>query len=181
MSENQVGTSVTPYGVMIAVKRATLCMCAVQICSLPSNMARRLLSAKVRMKNSQTLTMWINTVHLESLANENYRVAQMKLIFEDYMSEEKQGHETMLMGDFNFGDNKPENGFIPKSFMDCWLRYAQMKNIDYLKGDTCCYDRLDRLLVRTKQFNVQSFEKLGKVKMPSDHLGICIQLVNNQS
>ncbi len=86
LSDNTVGNTVTPYGVLIASKKNILKMVTLQISALPSNMGRRFLSAKLKMRDSNKY-LWVNTVHLESLMNTKYRIAQLQLIFGTYMKE----------------------------------------------------------------------------------------------
>ncbi|ETO16377.1 hypothetical protein RFI_20968 [Reticulomyxa filosa] len=175
ISDNMVGNTVNPYGVLIATRKKTVPMTRLEISSLPSNMARRLVSAKVGPYD-----WWINTVHLESLNNTPYRVAQLKLIFNDYMG--KQGENCMLMGDFNFGERDEENAHLSKNFLDCWTEFAQQKKLSPKMGATCVGERYDRIVVKWDKkspWKITHFEKLGGHNMPSDHLGICAILTKD--
>ena len=88
-------STIAPYGVMIGCnrKKSGLSMSALQICRLKSNMNRRLVSGCIRLNGQQT--MWINTVHLESLNNAKVRMSQLDDIFGEYVKD--QG-DAMLMG-----------------------------------------------------------------------------------
>eukprot|EP00484_Ammonia_sp_Unknown_P019059 CAMPEP_0197030826 /NCGR_PEP_ID=MMETSP1384-20130603/9973_1 /TAXON_ID=29189 /ORGANISM="Ammonia sp." /LENGTH=381 /DNA_ID=CAMNT_0042460251 /DNA_START=15 /DNA_END=1160 /DNA_ORIENTATION=- len=176
-----------PYGVMIGCNRGKngLSMQQVNICSLASNMGRKLVQAEIALSGEQKETLWINTVHLESLLNDLVRIEQLKDIFNVYT---KQHADTMLMGDFNFGERTHENEHISKEFTDCWLDYKQKliaqkekENKKFalreLVGDTCGGARYDRILLRSGKWEVDKFEIIGKVNMPSDHLGVVVKLV----
>eukprot|EP01083_Nonionella_stella_P079194 217089_1 len=180
-------STVSPYGVMIGCNRNKnkLSMIDVKISALATNMRRSLVSSCLQLNGDQTL--WINTVHLESLMNADVRVHQLNNIFNFYMND--QG-DAMLMGDFNFGDAAQENDCISKEFVDCWLEYKNVlianTAVDSsnkfsfatkLRGNTCFGSRYDRMLLRSDQWNVDSFEIIGKEMMPSDHLGIVTTLI----
>ena len=140
-------------------------------------MGRKLVNANVIFNNNKD-SVWVNTVHLESLLNQNVRIDQLKSIFGTYM---KDQNESMFMGDFNFSDYGSENDYLSDKYMDCWLTYkknAQLSDDTY--GDTCGGSRFDRILLKSKIWNVNKFEIIGKVNMPSDHLGIIVYLSKNK-
>merc|ERR1712083_726909 len=176
--DNLKMSTISPYGVMMGCNRnKNLSMATLNICRLRSNMGRRLVSGCIRLNGQQT--MWINTVHLESLNNAKVRISQLNDIFQEYTKD--QG-DAMLMGDFNFGDNNEgESDHISKKFVDCWREMNPVTKLDKKKGIdskglTCAGMRLDRILLRSKQWKVVRFEIIGKVNMPSDHLGVVAKL-----
>lgn len=171
-------STVVPYGVMIGCNKTknNLSMKEVKICALTSNMGRRLISSCIKLNNDKEI--WINTVHLESLLNRDVRIDQLKNIFGVYMKD--QG-ESMLMGDFNFGDYSPENQSISNEFIDCWKEYKktltdEQQNNPRL-GHTGFGTRYDRILLRTEKWKVDKFLIIGKPNMPSDHLGVVTKLI----
>merc|ERR1719221_337881 len=140
-------------------------MNTLNICRLRSNMNRRLVSSCIQLNGNDT--MWINTVHLESLNNAKVRMNQLDDIFNQYAKD--QG-EAMLMGDFNFGDNNEgESDHISKEFVDCWREHTNGQSTNS-SGLTCAGRRLDRILLRSEKWKVMDFKIIGKVNMPSDHL-----------
>merc|ERR1712228_775991 len=132
-----------------------------------SNMGRRFLSAEIALNGK---SVWINTVHLESLLNREVRINQLKNIFGDYM---KTQMDSLFMGDFNFGDYTAENEHLSKEYIDCWKEYVKMKKN---RGDTMGCQRYDRILLKSKIWNVSKFEIIGKPNMPSDHLGVVVTI-----
>merc|ERR1712228_446289 len=104
-----------------------------------SNMGRRFLSAEIALNGK---SVWINTVHLESLLNREVRINQLKNIFGDYM---KTQMDSLFMGDFNFGDYTAENQHLSKEYVDCWKVHVQNKTKkDENKGGDLEDDGLDK-------------------------------------
>ena len=68
--------------------------------------------------------MKVGTVHLESLEhNAEIRENQLDTIFEIFQAMDSAREEKssfLLMGDFNFGSNWPENTKIKTSYVDLW-------------------------------------------------------------
>ncbi|ETO10314.1 hypothetical protein RFI_27063 [Reticulomyxa filosa] len=201
--DNENGSRVSPYGVLIAIRRDKLSIKQLQVSDLPSEMCRKLLSAHLN-----TLDVWVNTIHLESLENQQLRIQQLQLIFETYFKavififiiilllerdskqtnkqtnkQKKQGESScLLMGDFNYGDKDAENKYIPKDFIDCWLEFARTNHLDVLTGSTCSGDRYDKILAKMQSgkdtWKVSAFEKLGRYFLPSDHLELALVHLN---
>merc|ERR1712130_765665 len=61
-----------------------------------------------------------------------------------------------------------ESGVLPEGGM-----YTKMKE---MRGYTIGSWRYDRILLKSKEWEVRSFELIGKPNMPSDHLGIVATL-----
>lgn len=98
LSSNKVGTTLGQYGVMIAVNKNEIGVKQfiknkfIQInekdnsSMLLSRMGRWLLTAELDLgKRYNNETLWINTVHLESMNSTQARIKQMDLIFNKYM------------------------------------------------------------------------------------------------
>ena len=94
------------------------------------------------------------------------------------------------MGDFNFDDGDTENELFEKdgTLIDCWDKYLNNceknnigVNIRLIQGVTrikpiennqTLERRLDKMKIRSKIWKVKSFDIIGEIGMPSDHLGI---------
>eukprot|EP01114_Cavostelium_apophysatum_P018436 TRINITY_DN5699_c0_g1_i1.p1 TRINITY_DN5699_c0_g1~~TRINITY_DN5699_c0_g1_i1.p1 ORF type:complete len:347 (+),score=56.79 TRINITY_DN5699_c0_g1_i1:94-1134(+) len=163
------GYSVYPYGVLILTR---LKPAIFTIRWMPSNMGRRFLCCECRLGGKKLL---VSTIHLESLQNTDVRTQQLKMIFPLL----KDCDFGFLMGDFNFGDEKPECEHLDADFADLW----QQTNSSMPVADSFTIDgaRYDRILYRRKSCKGRSCRLLGTTALsvnsneqvfPSDHKGL---------
>ncbi|KAG2387435.1 hypothetical protein C9374_001767 [Naegleria lovaniensis] len=181
------GTTVSPYGVMIFVKK-NLPVVKLFLNELPTRMFRSALSLELKV-NDQILCF--STIHLESLDSQSLRAQQMYLI-STFLKLYDTG---FLCGDFNFDseenyhkdttplENENLENFYP-DFMDIWkeLKYPLQDMGKTFLGDQ---SRLDRMLLKSSIFEPVEITMLGtkpfkeahgKPIYPSDHFGLLTTL-----
>lgn len=121
MSDDGSGSSVAPYGVLIMTKK--ILKARYSFYKLPTNMARRLLTAEIIYNGAIVL---VATIHLESLNSQKLREKQLRIceeIFRKYAT-------VIFCGDFNFcsyrnfsGEGELENKCLAEilpSYQDVW-------------------------------------------------------------
>ena len=152
---------------------------------LPSSMSRALLSIEMTI---QTQKLCIYTTHLDSLLDSTKtRVKQIKSI-------EKIDNcdNSLLLGDFNFGENDPENTVLLNQYTDVWALLMPNRNgytWDIEKSVIAKHNafsgeksrRLDRIVFKGDQLRPSEIEIIGDdafitaygmVYYPSDHFGL---------
>ena len=188
------------------VKRELCCVgLQMSLHMLPSNMGRRLLVASFPA-DSPLGSFTCATVHLESLANTEYRVAQLGMILpivkngprrtpdpEVKEEEEEEGagadadagvdvdHVGVLCGDFNFAPTNVAEEEALGDVTDCWKTVHPTE-----EGPTCGSRRIDRVVcVTPSNISPVSMRRLGVDKvsvgefeplLPSDHQGLTTTL-----
>jgi tyrosyl-DNA phosphodiesterase 2 len=179
------GSTLGDYGVLILSR---LPLNTIKLIPLPSFMGRDLLLVEVLVNGS---SLWVATVHLESMKYSNLRGAQLKSIFEFL----KDTPNVALMGDFNFCSSwEEENDRIEPAYHDIWelLRgnepgYTEDTSINkmrYLIKGKHKQVRFDRVLLKASEWTPTSIELLGTEPIspehpdvfPSDHFGLLCQI-----
>lgn len=171
VSDTAAGMTVTPYGVFMAIHRR-IPTPKLRLYALPTNMGRRCLSATFQLEADRSLA--VATVHLESMANTDMRMAQLKIILP--LLEQKEADLSLLCGDFNFAPHHCEQDVLDenKEFVDTWAHLRPSDPGFTMHGSPV---RIDRMIARTLQ--PHSIDFLGCDELnghpgvhPSDHKGL---------
>jgi len=189
---DMTGSTTFPYGVMMMIRRNNgLIIPNLRLHEMPSNMGRRFLEASFPFVNKEVTDstdskeskaeLCVGTVHLESLNNSEFRVAQMESIF-PILEEKSDVH--LLMGDFNFGPNKlsypKENTLLTKQKKKGWCDTWEILKAS---GSDPMY-RIDRIIYRNSSLEFDLVPELihwiGNTEIkgvprgiyPSDHYGL---------
>ena len=102
MSDDGIGSSLGSYGVLMLIKKELVP--SFSYSSFQSNMGRGLMLGCIKIQNE---TVSFGTVHLESLANHDYRTAQLR-----QCNIQLSSSHNILCGDFNFCSYR---NYSPKS------------------------------------------------------------------
>jgi len=173
------GNTVYPYGTAILSHYP---ISRLRVHMLPTNQGRRLLDAEVVLEKSSTggatKKIYISTIHMESLDNEEMRIAQMKTIFPILEKYE----DSFFMGDFNFPDNTNEEHHISSKFTDVWKELNKSYPKEGEAGAATTADgRYDRIVYSSKMFVSTTVNLIGtnpidqvtsETVYPSDHKGL---------
>ncbi len=153
---------------------------------VPSHQGRGFLMALLKLHKK---TLAVGTVHLESpLKAGAIRVLQMKVAF----SHLAKADESVLLGDFNFGDGEqPDTKALPNIYVDPWpmlhpkkdgytwdIRQSDMAKQGSFPGEKS--RRIDRILMRSRHWRPDMTRIIGtqpitpgnKNLFPSDHFGL---------
>ena len=135
---------------------------------LPSYMSRGLLYF---VTNIEGVKHCFATVHLESMLEDTeIRINQLKFIF----GQLSQCNNTVLLGDFNFGDGELENKEITTDFIDIWKQLKPQQNgytwdinqSDLARRNSLPLEksrRLDRVYVQSKVLKPYLIELIAKL------------------
>ncbi len=167
VSDSAAALTINPYGAVILSSLA-LAPAILEIHALPSNMGRRMVSARWPRDNFA-----IGTVHLESLDNTELRLEQLKLIDRALSS----NSNAVLLGDMNFPDSAEENEFMAQH---SWHDSASIA-LGVSASDRS-FGRFDRIFTKTESgialHQTDTPHYLGTQHIdaaavhPSDHLGL---------
>jgi len=193
---------VSPYGLLMLIKK-NIKVKNLYYWTLPSNMFRNVLCAEVVLCNPDAPlsecddnTFFVSTVHLESLQNTPYRTAQLRHIYKQIV---QSATNAMLMGDFNFSPNDPEETVLKQELHQLEDQWAVLKPQDdpgftwdykvntMLKKDHF-QDRYDRITVKCnkskwqpKAIEIVSNKKIASETSEdvfiSDHFGLYYEIV----
>lgn len=136
------------------------------------------------------LTLTVATCHLDSFPeNRQTRLWQLQQIFAHLGA----ARHALLLGDFNFGDEAPEQEALTRTFTDIWpqLRpadpgYTYPADAPHAAATTAPAERarLDRILLRSDRLEPVRVEQLGQAPVRlgdrllslSDHYGVVADL-----
>ncbi|CAM9283312.1 unnamed protein product, partial [Ectocarpus fasciculatus] len=183
MSDDGSGSSVAPYGVLIMTKK--ILKARYSFYKLPTNMARRLLTAEIIYNGAIVL---VATIHLESLNSQKLREKQLRIceeIFRKYAT-------VIFCGDFNFCSYR--NFKILPSYQDVWptlhpeekgFTFDSTTNPSIHQFEQMRYDRVMcqsleglPLSLRSRDEN-KGFSALDLQEVfPSDHYGLLTEFAH---
>lgn len=134
----------------------------------------------------------INNVHLHSgKEHSSFRIAQLETIF-NILSAQEKSDNTLITGDFNFGDNWSENSVLdsaPMPLTDIWKHlkendpgYTEDSVVNKMRFNVKgCHkqERFDRILIQSNIMNATDIRLIGQTPIdregqiwPSDHFGL---------
>lgn len=152
-------------------------------------MGRPLLVADVTVDD---LTLTVATCHLDSFPEQRQtRIRQLREIFGRIGA----ARHALLLGDFNFGDDAPEQAALPRAFTDIWralnpddpgYTFPSDANqaTETMTASTDTRERLDRILLRSDRLTPIGVERIGDQPVSqgdtrlylSDHNGVVAEL-----
>jgi len=140
-----------------------------QYIDFPSNMNRGALSIVNRIERAKVC---VATVHLESMLDDTQiRIKQLNLITQ----QTAQCNQSILLGDFNFGDGELENQHIGLGYFDIWKQIRA----DYA-GYT--WNTNESFLAKRNSFPSEGSRRLDKIYIKGDMLTpINIEIIGNDS
>lgn len=182
------GATLGGYGVVLLIRvSAAVQLVEFRMHELDSIMGRQLLVARLDVGGEPLLAA---TVHLESLNCQRVREAQLDTIF-PILRRGAGAQHALLMGDFNFSDDWPEQNRLDGEFVDLWHKLfpEDPGHTMPASGDFAAW-RPDRMLLRSSRFAVASIEIVGMDGLegcesclaagrpctPSDHYGLVATL-----
>ena len=143
-------------GGLIFLSKKTIKIEKYKYFKLFSNMGREALSMTLNLNGKKVS---ITNIHLESyLDDTQIRVKQLKSIFSNITCE-----NSILLGDFNFGDGELENDILAKRYTDV---YKKLKK--YKSGYT--WNKEKSLLAKRNSFADEKSRRLDKIYIKGKNL-----------